>query len=200
VTIGEYALMINGEQWLGDEKFCDISVIPCKNYNHNTFYDLPIKPSPNLPNIRSVLLYPSLGLFEGTIISVGRGTNFPFQVFGHPKLRKGNFKFTPISKQGAKKPKYMGQICIGSDLRSIDLVEFANKKQIDLSFLLETYNALSKRTDYFNNFFYRLVGSNKLKDQVESGLTEHEIRASWQQGIDNFKGIRKQYLLYTDFE
>ena len=200
MTIGEYALMINGEEWLQDKKQCNISVIPCKNYNHNTMYDLPIKPSPNLPNIRSVLLYPSLGLFEGTVISIGRGTDFPFQVYGHPKLRKSDFKFTPVSKQGAKKPKYMNEVCSGNNLQGLDLLQLENRKQINLEYLISTYKALGKKTPFFNSFFYRLVGSNTLKTQIKNGLTEQEIRASWQKNIGAFKAIRKQYLLYPDFE
>lgn len=200
MTIGEYALMINGENWLNDDRQCDVSVIPCKNYNHNTLYELPIKPSPNLPNIRSVLLYPSLGLFEGTVISVGRGTDFSFQVFGHPKCKKGDFEFTPLSKQGAKKPKYMGEICKGDNLQVIDIEEIIEFKQIHLTYLLKAYSALTRKTDFFNTFFYKLAGTHKLQQQIEGEILEEEIRASWQNEIEIFKKIRKQYLLYSDFE
>ena len=200
MTIAEYALMINGENWLKDERQCDVSVIPCKNYNHNTLYELPIKPSPNLPNILSVLLYPSLGLFEGTVVSVGRGTDFPFQVYGHPEYRKGKFEFTPKSKQGAKKPKYMNELCFGDDLRNIDMTQIVNTREINLQYLIKTYKVLRKKTDFFNNYFYKLVGTKTLQTQIKDGLLEQEIRESWQNKIETFKKIRKQYLLYSDFE
>jgi uncharacterized protein YbbC (DUF1343 family) len=200
MTIGEYALMVNGEKWLKNEEQCNVSVIPCKNYDHNTLYELPVKPSPNLPNIRSVLLYPSLGLFEGTIVSVGRGTDFPFQVYGHPNYRKGKFEFTPTPKQGAKNPKLKGEKCKGDDLRLIDLNEVISKKQINLTYLLESHKELNKKSAFFNAYFYRLAGSSALQSQIENNTSEEDIRTSWQHDIAEFKKIRKQYLLYKDFE
>jgi len=199
MTIGEYALMINGEKWLKNKIQCDISVITCKNYNHNTIYKLPIKPSPNLPNMLSIILYPSLGLFEGTIMSIGRGTDFPFQVFGHPKLQKTDFTFTPKSKVGATNPKYKNTICYGFDLRNISLSSFIDKKEIQLNFLIKSYKSLKRKNNFFNNYFYRLAGTKTLQQQIEKGLSEFEIRKSWQNDINNFKKIRKKYLLYTDF-
>ena len=198
MTIGEYALMINGEKWLDGEKQCNISVIPCKNYNHNMLYKLPVKPSPNLPNIKAVLLYPSLGLFEGTVVSVGRGTNFPFQVFGHPEYKKGKFKFTPESMNGAKHPKLKGEICKGENLQILSIDELTKAKQINLEYLLKTYNGLHGKTDFFNSYFYKLAGSDKLQRQIEQGLTEEEIRATWQKDIDKFREMRQQYLLYAN--
>ena len=198
MTIGEYALMINGQKWLNSKIQCDISVIPCKNYNHNVLYKLPVKPSPNLPNLNAILLYPSLGLFEGTVVSIGRGTNFPFQVFGHPDYKKGKFKFTPESVAGAKHPKLEGEVCKGEDLQIFSIEELTKAKQINLQFLLKTYKELHRKTDFFNSYFYKLAGTDKLQSQIEQGLTEDEIRASWKKGIKTFKEIRQQYLLYSD--
>lgn len=199
MTIGEYALMINEEQWLKDSVHCDLMVVPCKNYTHSTLYNLPVKPSPNLPNIRSIYLYPSLGLFEGTIMSIGRGTPFPFQVYGHPDYKTNGFKFTPASMYGAKHPKLKDKLCHGKDLREIPLDQ-VRKSQFTLKYLIEAHKIMHKKGEFFNNFFYRLAGSHKLQQQIEKGMNEKEIRASWQTDIDKFKTIRKQYLLYPDFE
>jgi len=200
MTIAEYALMINGEHWLDKGITCQLFVLPCKNYTHSTHYELPVKPSPNLPNIRSVLLYPSLGLFEGTIMSVGRGTPYPFQVYGHPMYDEGKFKFTPQPTDGAKYPLLDGKLCKGSDLREIPLEELMEKRQITLEYLITTYQALYKTTEYFNNYFYRLAGSHTLENQIKQKMTEEQIRATWQPGLEQFKKIRKKYLLYPDFE
>lgn len=198
MTIGEYALMVNGQKWLEDENQCNLSVIPCKNYNHSTLYKLPVNPSPNLPNIRSVLLYPSLGLFEGTVVSVGRGTNYPFQVFGHPEYKKGRFEFTPESKAGARQPKFKGVTCKGVNLQNYSLKELTEKKQINLTYLLATYKELKRKTEFFNSYFYRLAGSGELQMQIENGMSEEEIRATWKQDLRAFKKIRSKYLLYKD--
>jgi len=200
MTIGEYALMINGEHFLKNAVRCDISVIPCKNYTHNKIYNLPVKPSPNLPNMRSILLYPSLGLFEGTIMSVGRGTDFPFQVFGHPDYKKGKFKFTPQSKQGAENPKYKGIQCKGVNLQTIELQYIISQKSINLQYLIDAYNGMKNKENFFNNFFYKLAGNKILQQQIKSGISEQQIHASWQQDINRFKKTRKNYLLYPDFE
>lgn len=199
MTIGEYALMINEEQWLKDSIHCDLMVVPCKNYTHNTLYELPVKPSPNLPNIRSVYLYPSLGLFEGTVMSIGRGTEFPFQVFGHPEYKTNGFKFTPISMYGAKHPKLKDKVCHGKDLRELTL-EQVRKSQFTLKYLIDSYEIMHKKGEFFNNFFYRLAGSHELQRQIEKGMKESEIKATWQADIDKFKSVRKLYLLYPDFE
>lgn len=200
MTIAEYALMINGEFWLNGERQCNLSVVPCKKYHHNTLYELPVKPSPNLPNIRSVLLYPSLGLFEGTLVSVGRGTSFPFQVYGHPDLKKGKFTFTPESVEGAKYPKLENEKCKGSDLRLIGINDITSKGKIDLSFIISSYNELHMKTDFFNSYFVKLAGTSELQKQIEKGLTEAEIRTSWKPKLTAYKTIRKKYLLYPDFE
>ncbi len=200
MTIGEYALMINGQAWLAQGVKCDLMVLPCENYDHSTHYVLPVKPSPNLPNIRSVLLYPALGLFEGTLMSVGRGTAFPFQVYGHPNLRKAPFKFTPASREGARYPKYQDQLCRGYDLRVLPMATFYVKGELNLSYLIQSYQAFNGNPDFFNNFFYRLAGTRSLQSQIEQGLSVDEIRASWQADLDAFKVVRKTYLLYPDFE
>jgi uncharacterized protein YbbC (DUF1343 family) len=199
MTIGEYALMINGEGWLENSNRCNISVVSCIRYNHNLLYRLPIKPSPNLPNEKSIILYPSLGLFEGTVMSVGRGTDFPFQVYGHPDLKKANFTFTPVSKKGAKNPKYKNRECRGYDLRSIDVKNLKDRKKIQLDYLIQSYNYLGRKTKFFNNYFLLLSGTKELQKQIEQHQTEEEIRESWQEDISKFKLIRKKYLLYNDF-
>lgn len=199
MTIGEYALMINEEQWLDNDIHCDLMVVPCKNYNHKILYELPIKPSPNLPNIRSIYLYPSLGLFEGSVVSVGRGTEFPFQVFGHPEFKKGKFEFTPKPMYGAKHPKLNGKLCLGKDLRELSLSDI-RKNGFTLKYLIEAYKTIGDDDDFFNSFFYRLAGSHTLRQQIEKGMSEEEIKATWQDGIRDFKTIRKKYLLYNDFE
>lgn len=199
MTIGEYALMINEEKWLTDSIHCDLLVVPCKNYNHNTLYELPVKPSPNLPNIRSIYLYPSLGLFEGTVMSVGRGTSFPFQVFGHPNLKSNEFEFTPKPMYGAKNPKLNGKLCKGYDMRTIVLSDI-RKNGFTLKYIIEAYRKLIKHTEFFNTFFYRLAGSHTLQQQIETGMSESEIKEMWQQDIQRFKQKRKKYLLYDDFE
>ncbi len=199
MTIGEYALMINEEQWLKNKIHCDLLVVPCKNYSHSTLYELPIKPSPNLPNIRSIYLYPSLGLFEGTFMSVGRGTTFPFQVYGHPDYKKNGFEYTPQSVSGAKYPKYKDKVCHGKNLQEIPLSQI-RKTGFTLSYLIETYKTMHKVPDFFNSFLYRLVGSKTLQQQIEKGMTEQEIKITWQNDLQKFKKIRKLYLLYPDFE
>jgi uncharacterized protein YbbC (DUF1343 family) len=200
MTIAEYALMINGEGWLKDHTCCDLLVVPCKNYSHKITYPLPIKPSPNLPTYRSVLLYPSLGLFEGTMMSLGRGTTFPFEVFGHPDFTKGPFSFTPKSMEGAQYPPLKDKLCKGYDLRQINTDSLVQHPGIELKWLIESYQALKTNPDFFNNFFYRLAGTKLLRQQIEQGMTEDQIKASWQPGLEQFKKVRKRYLLYGDFE
>ncbi len=197
MTIGEYAQMINGEKWLKNGVQCRLKVIPIVGWNRNDNYKMPVKPSPNLPNSLAVTLYPSLCFFEGTVVSCGRGTNFPFQCFGHPKLPKGDFSFTPRSIAGASKhPKFKGVRCYGKDFRNIQETEFRNNKKLDLSFLITTYRQLKNKTPFFNSFFVKLAGNNQLQKQIEAGLTEKEIRKSWQKGLDDFKIIREKYLIY----
>jgi uncharacterized protein YbbC (DUF1343 family) len=198
MTIGEYAQMINGEGWLKDGQVCDLTVVPCVGYNHSSFYTLPVAPSPNLPTMSSVYLYPSLALFEGTIVSVGRGTDFPFQVVGHPDFEPGPFSFTPAPNGGAKHPKLEGEECKALDLREYG--EFFSKQssQLYLFWLKGFYNEIADTQDFFlaNKFFNKLAGNSTLMEQVKSGVSEEEIRASWQSDLEEFKKVRKKYLIY----
>ena len=200
MTIGEYALMINGEGWLNNENKANIKVIPCKNYNHATYYELPVKPSPNLPDMRSIMLYPSICLFEGTTLSLGRGTDKPFQYIGHPSL-KSDFAFTPMPNEGAKEPPLKSVKCYGKDLSNIPISDIIRKKELDLSILLDFYGQMSKAGQKFwldNNFIDKLAGSDKLRHQINNGLTEKEIRNSWKSELIEFKKIRSQYLIYRE--
>ena len=189
MTIGEYAKMINGENWITTK--CELIVIEMENYTHNTNYDLPIKPSPNLPNARSVNLYPSLCLFEGTTISIGRGTDYPFQHFGAPYL-KSNYSFIPKSGEGSKYPKHEDIVCFGTDLRFQDNY----LTTINLNWIIEAYKQCPEKEELFNNFFDKLAGTDKLRKQIIAGKTAKEIKASWQEGLEEFKKIRKKYLIY----
>ena len=194
LTIGEYAQMINGEYWLNDSIQCDLLVQEMQNYTHNYVYDLPVKPSPNLPNAKSIALYPSLCLFEGTAISVGRGTNKQFQIIGSPKLDSCSFVFSPISGEGAKYPKHENELCCGWDLSDADF-----NNELNLSYLIETfeqYNA--KGLPFFNSFFDKLAGSNTLRVLIEAGWTEQEIKDTWQEDLDAFKQKRTNYLIYSE--
>ena len=197
MTIGEYGQMINGQGWLKDGIKCELTVIPCSNYNRETTYELPIPPSPNLPNLRSVLLYPSLCLFEGTVVSVGRGTKTPFQLFGHPDLPAQGFSFTPMPSHGAKHPKLEGKICNGTNLGDLPLFE-NGIGGLDLSFLIATYAAFPDKENFFlkNGFFETLCGDGDLRKMIEAGKTVGEIEESWEQGIEAFKDLRKKYLVY----
>ena len=189
MTIGEYAKMINGENWITTR--CELIVIEMENYTYNTNYDLPIKPSPNLPNARAVNLYPSLCLFEGTNISVGRGTNYPFQHFGAPYL-KSNYSFMPKSGEGSKYPKHEDIVCFGTDLRFQEDYLTA----LNLNWIIETYKQCSEKEEFFNNFFDKLAGTDKLKKQIIAGMTAKEIKASWEEGLSIFKKLRENYLIY----
>jgi uncharacterized protein YbbC (DUF1343 family) len=190
MTIGEYARMIKGEKWLKNAAQPDLTVIPVKNYRHGMVYHLPVKPSPNLPNYQSVRLYPSLCLFEGTDISVGRGTDFPFQVYGSPVLPPSGFSFVPQPNQGSKWPKHQGKKCFGKDLRNI-----TPPTEIYLNWLLETYRDYQGKT-YFNSFFNRLSGDSQLIKMIKEGKSVQQIKATWQNGLENFKKIRSKYLIY----
>lgn len=202
MTIGEYALMVNGMGWLGENIICDLTVITLANYDHKTFYEPPIFPSPNLPNILSIQLYPSLCFFEGTQISVGRGTDFPFQIYGHSKLPedKYSFSFIPESRTTAPNPPELNKICYGRDLTSFVVNDIRNYAQINLDFLIDAYNDYPEKDKFFNNFFNRLAGNSKLQEQIKQGLSTDKIRESWQSDLQEFKSIRKKYLLYPDFE
>ncbi|MBT4882237.1 MAG: DUF1343 domain-containing protein [Flavobacteriales bacterium] len=189
MTIGEYAQMINGENWTPEN--CDLSIITMEKYTHKTSYDLPIKPSPNLPNARSINLYPSLCLFEGTTISIGRGTDSPFQHFGAPYL-ESNYSFIPKSGAGSKYPKHENKTCFGTDLRFQEDYLTA----INLNWIIEAYNQYPEKEEFFNNFFDKLSGTDKLRKQIIAGKTAKEIKVSWQKGLEEFKRVRGKYLLY----
>ena len=189
MTIGEYAQMINGEKWIARQ--CDLTVIEMENYTHDMSYDLPIKPSPNLPNSRSINLYPSLCLFEGTNVSLGRGTEYPFQHFGAPYL-KSNYSFTPKSGEGSKSPPHENKTCYGTGLRFQDNY----LEEINLNWLIESYNNCPEKEKFFNSFFDKLAGTDKLRLQIIEGKTVKEIKESWQEGLNEFKKIRNKYLLY----
>ena len=200
MTVGEYAQMINGEGWLKGGVKCNLKVIKVKNYTHLSKYQLPIKPSPNLPNASSIYLYPSLCLFEGTPISVGRGTDKPFQMLGHPDLNSDRYSFTPQSMKGATEPKLKGEKCKGYDLSTYGTIYMKDAKKINLFWLISIYKEYPDKNNFFNSSFNRLAGNAQLQEQIISGKTEEEIHQSWEKGLRVFKLIRKKYLLYPDFE
>ena len=195
MTIGEYAMMVNGEKWLADGLQCELTVIPLGNYDRNAIYKLPVKPSPNLPNWESVYLYPSLCLFEGTDVSVGRGTDMPFQVYGHPAMTD-DFVFIPRTAEGHRAPLYADKECHGKNLTEYAHRYRNNEKKLDLSWILDARNQLKDDDKFFNNYFIKLVGVADLQQKINSGMSEDEIRSSWQTGIDNYLKIRDRYLIY----
>lgn len=200
LTIGELAMMINGERWLNNDVTCKLSVINCENYTHSSYYKLPVNPSPNLQNMASVYLYPSICFFEGTIVSVGRGTDSPFRVIGFPGFPDKTFSFIPRSIDGfSKNPLYKDSICYGINLTNIKETELQQLKRINLSYLLQMYNS-KPDSAFFIDYFDLLSGNNELKEQIINGLSENEIRSSWRTELENYKTIREKYLLYPDFE
>ncbi|MBP7496485.1 MAG: DUF1343 domain-containing protein [Bacteroidales bacterium] len=201
LTVAEYALMVNGEGWLVNGIKCDLKIVEVSGYNHSYFYSLPVKPSPNLPVMAAVYLYPSLGLFEGTVMSIGRGTDFPFQLIGHPDLKQGEFTFTPQSMKGmSSHPLYEGKVCYGYYLKDFAEIYIRNIKQIYLFWLLETYRLLKDKTEFFTPAFDKHSGDPQLKKDIIAGKSEAEIRSRWTEDLNNYKKIRKKYLLYPDFE
>ncbi|MAV05022.1 MAG: hypothetical protein CMC31_05150 [Flavobacteriaceae bacterium] len=192
MTIGEFGIMINEEGWLKNQIYSDLKVIPIKNYNRKMVYELPIKPSPNLPNKQSINLYPSLCFFEQTPISIGRGTNMQFQVIGSPDWENNDFSFKPISMSGAKYPKHIDQICNGIDLR-----ESPYLSRINLKWLIDAYNKSKNKSAFFKDGFNKLAGNKMLKEQIIDGLSEKEIKQSWKSGVENFKLMRSKYLIYN---
>lgn len=200
MTIGEYGEMINGELWLHEGSQCDLTVIPCKNYDHQTYYNLPIKPSPNLPNIQSIFLYPSLCFFEGTHVSVGRGTDMQFQMYGHPAWEDAPAKVEIRSMPGAKYPKHENKSIGYRSLQDLTKGALHDRNSMNLEYLVNMYALLTENDEPFfldNNFFEKLAGTAKLREQLIAGKSEDEIRASWQIGIDEFKPIREKYLIYN---
>ena len=194
MTIGEYAQMINGEKWLANKLQCSITIIPIKNYTHDTFYSLPIRPSPNLPNDQSIKLYPSLGLFEGTNVNAGRGTEFQFQRYGAPFLDKENLKFsyTPIPNFGAKYPKHKNELCYGEDLKDENI-----NGVMTLKWIIKAYkNSTDKSLFFLTKGFTKHAGTDKLQKQIEAGLSEDAIKETWQDDLNAFKIVREKYLIY----
>ena len=201
MTIGEYARMINGEKWLANGIQCDLTVIPLEGYTHDTRYALPVAPSPNLQTVEAVCLYPSLCLFEGTNVSVGRGTANPFEMFGAPGLQAGDYRFTPKAIPGvSENPPFKGQECVGFLLSEIAAYEIDNlvPGHLDISYLMTAYRNYPDKDAFFlkNGFFDKLAGTAALRAQMTAGATEDEIRASWRPALDRFMEVRSRYLLY----
>jgi len=201
LTVGEYAQMINGQGWLKDSLKCSISIVKLKNYNHETMYKLPVKPSPNLPTYQSVRLYASLCLFEGTTVSLGRGTDKPFECFGKPGYFLGSYTFTPRSIKGvADKPLYMNVTCNGHLLTSFAETVMSFRPRFYINWLIDMYKADTSKSTFFIPFFDQLAGSDVLRKQIIAGMDEKEIRQSWQADLKQYHDIRRKYLLYPDFD
>ena len=205
MTIAEFAQMINGEGWIPEKKQCKLKIIPVKNYNHDMEYVLPVKPSPNLNTQQSILLYPSTCLFEGVALNHGRGTQFPFTVFGAPALKgKYDFSYTPVSIPGmSESPLYMNEVCYGLDLRKYDVSQLRKTKQINIQWMIDLYNAFPDKARFFDRSQSRqignidgLIGNADFKEQIKQGKSEKEIRATWEPGLSQYKEMRKKYLLY----
>ena len=197
MTIGEYGLMINGEGWLKDGMTCSLQVIPCKNYSHGKEYILPVAPSPNLRSRQAIRLYPSVALFEGTVISEGRGTDYPFEVYGHPQLLIGDYSFTPVSVPSSINPKLKNQQCRGEDLRNW-MPQDGRWDHLELRWLIRAYNNFPEKNLFFNKFFFSLSGTRELFKDIRAGKSENEIREKWQKDTEIFRSIRNKYLLYAD--
>lgn len=193
MTIGEYAQMINGEKWLKNGIQCKLEIITSENYKHDSKYSIPIKPSPNLPNDQSINLYPSLCFFEGTNVNAGRGTDKQFQVYGSPYLNSQvyEFSYTPKSNEGAKYPKHQDKLCYGENLTNTKSLD-----ELNLNWLINAYKNTKIKADFFNDFFSKLAGTTKLRQQIEQGLTDKEIRETWEEGLEEFNEVRARYLLY----
>jgi uncharacterized protein YbbC (DUF1343 family) len=199
MTIGEYALMLNGEGW-HEAEACDLTVLPCLNYERGMTYEFPNKPSPNLPTMESVYLYPSICLFEGTKVSVGRGTSEPFTIIGEPGNKSGDFVFIPVPKKGASiNPKHNGVTCQGYDL-SGSISEPSKISQLDLTWLVRMYNETDDRSDFFleSGYFDKLAGTDQLRKAIIDGIDQDAIKKSWQEDLNTFKAIRAKYLIYKD--
>ena len=197
MTLGELALMVNGERWLPASRICDITVIKCKNYTHQTMYELPIPPSPNLPNMKAVYLYPSTCYFEATPVSLGRGTQLPFQIYGHPNMLGYDYTFTPQSIPGAKNPPQLNRICHGVNLSELSNEEIW-KKGVDLSYLIDAYRNLNMDDYFFRPFFELLTGRDYVRKMIKQGKNADEIKAMWTEDVEKFKIQRKPYLIYEE--
>lgn len=197
MTLGELARMVNGERWLPQGRTCDVTVIPCRNYTHRSFYRLPIPPSPNLPDMKSVYLYPSTCYFEATPVSLGRGTDRPFQVYGHPDMKGCSYSFTPRSRPGAKNPPQLNKLCHGVNLGHLSEEEI-RERGIDLSYLIDAYRNLNMGDRFFRPFFERLIGRDYVRRMIEEGKSADEIKACWKEDVERFKVQRRQYLIYEE--
>lgn len=197
MTLGELALMVNGEKWLPASKECDVTVIKCKNYTHHSLYQLPVAPSPNLPNMKAIYLYPSTCYFEATPVSLGRGTSLPFQIYGHPNMRGYNYSFTPKSVPGAKNPPQLDKLCYGKDLSGLSDKEIW-EKGVDLSYVIDAYTNLNMGEHFFRPFFELLIGTDYVRKMIIQGKSADEIKAMWKDDVEKFKVQRKPYLLYAE--
>ncbi len=197
MTLGELALMVNGEHWLPEHHKCPLTVVKCLNYTHRTKYRLPVAPSPNLPNMKSIYLYPSLCYFEATPVSVGRGTTLPFQIYGHPDMKGYPYSFTPASRPGAKNPPLLGKRCYGKNLSSINETVIY-KKGVDLSYLIDAYKKMKMKDKFFTPFFEKLIGVDYVRSMIEEGKSAQQIEAKWQDDVKKFKHQRQPYLLYKE--
>ncbi len=197
MTLGELALMVNGERWLPASRVCDLTVIPCKHYTHRTMYQLPVPPSPNLPNMKSVYLYPSTCYFEATPVSLGRGTDLPFQVYGHPNMTGYEYSFTPRSMPGAKNPPQLGKLCHGVNLSRMS-DEDIWKRGVDLSYVIDAYHNLNMGDQFFRSSFELLIGTDYVRKMIKEGKSADEIKAVWKDDVERFKIQRKPYLLYEE--
>lgn len=197
LTLGELARMANGEHWLTAGRECDLTVVPCLHYTHQTHYVLSVAPSPNLPNMQAVYLYPSLCYFEATPVSLGRGTDWPFQVYGHPDMKGGDFSFTPRSVKGAKNPPLRDRLCYGRDLRGLS-PEVIWTRGLDLEYLIDAYRNLGMGDRFFTSFFEKLIGVDYVRPMIEAGKSADEIKAMWRDDVARFKELRRPYLLYEE--
>ena len=197
MTLGELALMVNGEKWLPASKECDVTVIKCKNYTHHSLYQLPVAPSPNLPNMKAIYLYPSTCYFEATPVSLGRGTSLPFQIYGHPNMRGYDYAFTPKSVPGAKNPPQLDKLCYGKDLSGLSDKEIW-EKGVDLSYVIDAYTNLNMGEHFFRPFFELLIGTDYVRKMIIQGKSADEIKAMWKDDVEKFKVQRKPYLLYAE--
>ena len=194
LTMGEIALMAMGEGWT---KCTDVTIIKCRNYDHQTHYTLPVAPSPNLTTQHSIYLYPSLCLFEGTVVSLGRGTEAPFEIYGHPDMKGRSFSFTPQSVVAASEPPLMGERCYGEDLRNVD-EEQIWQRGVDLSYVIDAYNDLQLGDKFFKPMFEKLIGVDWVRRMIIEGYSSEEIKARWKEEVEEYKVLRRKYLLYNE--
>ena len=194
LTMGEIALMAIGEGWA---KRADIEVVRCRNYTHSTHYELPIAPSPNLPTQHSIYLYPSTCLFEGTVVSMGRGTDAPFEIYGHPEMKNREFEFTPEPNAGSKTPPHSGKLCYGVDLRKV-ADEDIWREGVNLEYIIDAYRDLNMGDKFFTSMFEKLIGVGYVREMIKEGRTAKEIEAQWQEELERYRALRKKYLIYEE--